>query len=92
MISRARTVYGAALPILIAGPPNINKDALGPTKPIADQREAKLKELGAAFAELAKERHCEFISLHGVVPASSLIVLLIEPVEISGKPTSTCSV
>ncbi|MEZ0389773.1 MAG: SGNH/GDSL hydrolase family protein, partial [Verrucomicrobium sp.] len=46
--------------------------ALGPTKPIGPQREAKVNELGAAFEGLAKELQCEFISLNGVVAASSL--------------------
>ncbi|MCD6049583.1 MAG: hydrolase, partial [Verrucomicrobia bacterium] len=44
-----------------------------PTKPIANEREAKLKELGAAFAELAKEERCDYVSLFGVVPDTSLL-------------------
>jgi acyl-CoA thioesterase I len=72
MIIQARAKYGEKLPILLAGPPNIRKDALGPTKPIADQREAKLKELGAAFESLAKDQHCDFLTLFGAIPAESL--------------------
>jgi acyl-CoA thioesterase I len=72
MIGQARAAYGDKLRILIAGPPNIRKDALGPTKPIADQREAKLKELGAGFETLAKDQRCDFVSLFGAVPAESL--------------------
>ncbi|MBB5033394.1 SGNH/GDSL hydrolase family protein [Prosthecobacter vanneervenii] len=72
MIERARAVYGAKLPVLIVGPSNINKSALGPTKPIANEREAKLRELGAAFEKLAAETQCEFVSLFGVVPDASL--------------------
>ena len=72
MIKRARENYRADLPVLMVGPPNINKDALGPTKPIANERDAKLRELGDAYAKLAQELHCEFVSLYGVVPASSL--------------------
>jgi acyl-CoA thioesterase-1 len=72
MIKLARHAYGEALPILLVGPPNIRKDALGPTKPIADQREGKLKELGAAYEALAASQRCRFISLFGVVPAASL--------------------
>lgn len=73
MIAVARQSYGEKLPVLLVGPSNINKTALGPTKPIADQREAKLCELGIAFAQLATETDCDFISLFGIVPAESLL-------------------
>jgi acyl-CoA thioesterase-1 len=73
MVRRAREKYQADLPVLIVGPPNINKEALGPTKPIANERDGKLRELSAAYAKLAEELHCGFISLYGVVPASSLM-------------------
>jgi squalene-hopene/tetraprenyl-beta-curcumene cyclase len=73
MIERARQKFGAALPILLVGPSNINKSALGPTKPIANEREAKLRELGEGFASLAKETDCDFVSLFGVVPEASLL-------------------
>ena len=73
MIEKARAAHGAKLPVLLAGPTNINKAALGPTKPIANEREAKLRELGAAFEKLAAETKCEFVSLFGVVPDSSLL-------------------
>jgi len=72
MIARARQQYGAKLRILLAGPPNINKAALVATKPIANEREAKLRELGDAFAALAKETGCEFTSLFGTVPEPSM--------------------
>jgi acyl-CoA thioesterase I len=72
MIGLARKRYGANTIILLVGPPNIEKSALGPTKPIGDQREAKLRALGEAFAKLAKELDCKFVSLFGVVPAASL--------------------
>jgi acyl-CoA thioesterase-1 len=72
MIMRARQKYGAALPVLLVGPTNINKAALGPTKPIANEREAKLKELGAAFEKLAQETKCDYVSLFGCVPETSL--------------------
>ncbi len=72
MIGLARGTYGKDLAVLIVGPTNIRKDALGPTKPIADQRDAKLRELGAAYVELAKEVQGEFFSLYGVVPEASL--------------------
>lgn len=73
MIEKARQVYGARLPVLLVGPSNINQSALGPTKPIGEQREAKLRELGAAFAQLAKDAHCRFVTLFDVVPDSSLL-------------------
>ena len=72
MIERARANYGPALSILLVGPPNIRKDALVASKPIAHEREAKLRELGTAFAALAKELGCDFVSLFGSVPESSL--------------------
>lgn len=72
MIEHVRQKRGAALPILLVGPLNINKAALGPTKPIGKQREAKLRELGDAFAKLAQETHCDFVSLFGAVPESNL--------------------
>jgi acyl-CoA thioesterase I len=72
MLGLARKTYGAGIAILLVGPPNINQSALGPTKPIGDQREAKLRALSEAFALLAKEHHYEFVSLFGVVPDTSL--------------------
>jgi acyl-CoA thioesterase-1 len=71
MIGLARKTYGPGIAILLVGPPNIHQSTLGPTKPIGDQREAKLRALGEAFALLAKEHHCEFVSLFGVVPDTS---------------------
>jgi acyl-CoA thioesterase I len=73
MIEKARVAYGANLSVLLVGPSNINKAALGPTKPIGNEREAKLRELGAAFEKLAAETKSEFVSLFGVVPDSSLL-------------------
>lgn len=73
MIDRARQQYGEKLRVLLVGPTNINKAALGPTKPIAKEREAKLIELGGAFAGLASEMHYEYLSLFGVVPDESLL-------------------
>lgn len=72
MIEKARKVHGQALRVLIAGPTNIRKDALGPTRPIADQRAANLENLGQAFHALADELKVHFVSLYGVVPETSL--------------------
>ena len=73
MIQRGRKHFGSTLEVLIVGPSNINKAALGPTKPIANEREAKLRDLNTAFAALATETGCAFLSLFGVVPDSSLL-------------------
>jgi acyl-CoA thioesterase I len=72
MIDRARSAWGPGLPVLLVGPPNINQSALGPTKPIGDQREARLKELSDAFAVLAAAKSCQFVSLFGVLPDETL--------------------
>lgn len=72
MIVAARNAYGDKLPILFVGPPNINKNALGPTRLIAVQREANLPELGLAYEKLAQEMGCQFVGLFGGVPAESL--------------------
>jgi acyl-CoA thioesterase I len=72
MVSKARGSYGENLAILLVAPPNIRKDALGPTRPIANQREARLQELGSAYATLAENLKCDFVSLYGVVPESTL--------------------
>ncbi len=73
MIEKARVAYGDKLPVLLVGPTNINQAALGPTKPIGNQREAKLRELGAAFQHLASATHCRFVSLFGAVPDAALL-------------------
>ena len=72
MIERARATYGPALPVLLVGPPNINKSALVASKPIANEREAKLREIGDAFSKLAKDIGCKFVSAFGVVPEASM--------------------
>lgn len=84
MVEQARKKHGTALPVLLVGPSNINKSALGPTKPIADQREAKLKELGDAFKKLAAEVNGSSISLFGVVPDSALLKDGVHP-DVSGN-------
>ncbi len=72
MVERARATYGPALPVLLVGPPNINKAALVASKPIAHEREAKLRELGDGFEKLAKEIGCDYVSTFGVVPEASM--------------------
>jgi acyl-CoA thioesterase-1 len=72
MVDRGRRAYGPNLRVVLVGPPNIRKDALGPTKPIANQREAKVRALGEGFAALADELRCGYVSLYGIVPAESL--------------------
>lgn len=73
MIDRARQCYGPSVKLLLVGPPNINKTALVATKPIANEREAQLKALGAAFEALAKEKQCDFVSLFGTVPEETML-------------------
>ena len=68
MIDHARRTLGPESELLLVGPPNLNKDALGPTKPIADQRDRKLRDLNDAFKSLAADTRCAFVSLYGVVP------------------------
>lgn len=72
MIDRARQCYGPWVKLLIVGPPNLNKAALVATKPIANEREAQLKALGAAFEALAIEKQCDFVSLFGGVPEETM--------------------
>jgi len=72
MITRARETWGRQLTILLVGPPNIRQDALGPTRPIAAQRDAKLRELGVAYETVAAAFHCEYTSLYGIIPPASL--------------------
>ncbi len=72
MVEKGRKAYGDTLTVLIVGPSNIRKDALVATKPIAEQRAAKLRELGAGFEKLAGEMKVRFASLYGVVPEASL--------------------
>ncbi len=72
MINRARQCYGPWVKLLLVGPPNINKSALVATKSIANEREAKLRELGDSFAKLAKELGCDYVSLFGTVPEASM--------------------
>jgi acyl-CoA thioesterase-1 len=72
MVMRCRQTWGPETPVLIVGPTNINKGALGPTKNIGKEREAKLRELGEAFAVLARELSCDYINLFGSVPDTSL--------------------
>jgi acyl-CoA thioesterase-1 len=73
MMDRTRQCYGPSVKLLLVGPPNINKSALGPTKPIANEREAQLQALGAAFEALAKEKQCAFVSLFGAVPNETML-------------------
>jgi acyl-CoA thioesterase-1 len=72
MITKGRAVYGPHLPVLLVGPPNIYKDALGPSKPIADQRQTNLSDLNKAFEALAKRDNCDFFSTFGTIPDTSL--------------------
>jgi len=72
MIKKCRQAYGLHTKVLLVGPTNINKERLGATKNIGNEREAKLLELDEAFSMLAKKLGCEYVSLFGVVPEMSL--------------------
>lgn len=72
MIELFRKAFPNNPPILLVGPPNINKSALGPTKPIGDKREEKLRELSDGFQALAKELGCDYLSLFGALPEGSM--------------------
>jgi acyl-CoA thioesterase-1 len=72
MIERVRRDHGDGLPILLIAPPNLNKDALVATKPIAEERDANLRALGDAYRELAARLNLSFASLYGVVPPETM--------------------
>lgn len=72
MIERVRRAHGDGLPILLIAPPNLNKDALVATKPIAEERDANLRALGDAYRELAARLNLSFASLYGVVPPETM--------------------
>jgi len=74
------------IPILLVGPTNINKDCLGPTKPIANERDQNLRDLNAAYEKLAWELSCYFVSLYGVIPPASLTVDGVHPDAEGNRP------
>ena len=82
LITRGRQAYGPDLRILLVAPTNIRKDSLGPTRPIANERDAKLRELGAAYVGLAAELGCACVSLYGVVPPETLTVDGVHPLSL----------
>ncbi len=81
MILAARKASGDDLPILIVGPPNINIDALGPTRSIGPRRQQNLLDMNTAFKVLAHEYRCDFVSLYGVVSDRSLLADGVHPEE-----------
>jgi len=87
MIALARAAR-PQIPILLAGPPNIRKDTLGPTKNIGEERDQNLRDLNAAYASLAPETSCQFTSLYGIIPAASLAVDGVHPDAEGNKPIS----
>ncbi len=74
------------LPILLVGPANIRKDTLGPSKPIANEREQNLLDLNAAYLELAGELNCYFTSWYDVVPPESLEMDGVHPDATGNRP------
>jgi len=75
-----------ALRVLLVGPSNIRKDALGPSKDIADQREQNLRDLNTAYEKLAQETGSSFISLFGVVPPAALATDGVHPDAAGNDP------
>jgi acyl-CoA thioesterase-1 len=85
MIALARAAH-PGLPILLAGPANIRKDTLGPTKPIANERDQNLRDLTVAYEKLARETSCPFVSLYGIIPRASLAVDGVHPDADGNRP------
>lgn len=79
MIRRSRETYGQDLPVLLVAPTNIRKDCLGPSRSIANEREANLQALGAAYASLARETSCHFVSTYDSIPPASLTLDGVHP-------------
>jgi acyl-CoA thioesterase-1 len=79
LIERARQRYGGGMPILLASPFNINKERLGPSYNIREERDANLRELTAAFEQLAAETGCAFTNLYGILPPESLMTDGVHP-------------
>lgn len=74
------------LPILLVAPTNIRKDALGPSRPIGDQRDQNLRDLTAAYGPLAAELSCHFVALYGVIPPESLTKDGVHPDATGNRP------
>jgi acyl-CoA thioesterase-1 len=58
--------------VLLVAPCTINRDALGPTKPIGRERDAQLRAIGAALRDLARRTKTGFASTYGVVSDRNL--------------------
>jgi acyl-CoA thioesterase-1 len=58
--------------IIIVGPPNLNPDALKQTHGIRVEREANLRQLGAAFEAYARANDCVFVPLYGIIPVQAM--------------------
>lgn len=85
MIGLARAAH-PGLPLLLAGPANIRKDTLGPSKPIANERDQNLRDLTIAYEKLASETSCHFVSLYGIVPPESLAMDGVHPDAEGNRP------
>jgi len=72
MVRHARQVFGETIRILVIAPPNIRKDALVASKPIANERDANLGALENAYRELAVRERIQFFSIYGKVPEDTL--------------------
>ncbi len=70
MIDRAQGI--GVKRIVIVGPFNIDKESLGPSFPIRNERERNLQLLDSAYRKLAEELKVEFIPMLGAIPPASL--------------------
>jgi len=78
MVALAREAY-PQIRILIVSPTNMRKDALLTHADQADIREKNLQDLTTAYEKLAREIQGDFVSVYGVVPATSLAMDGIHP-------------
>lgn len=80
MIDYARSTV-TEIRIVLIGPPNLNKSALGATRAIADDRIRNLKHLNSAYQKLANEKGLSFLSLYGVLTDPQLALDGVHPDE-----------
>lgn len=70
---------GGARRFIIAGPYNINQDALQQTHPIRVERDRNLRQLGEAYAAYAAQHGLGFLPLYGSAPPGSMVVDGVHP-------------
>ncbi len=73
LITAARKKLGPQFPILLIAPPNLRKSDLTLSLAKPAEREACLQSMATAFASLAGETKCAFVSAYGVIPEEHFI-------------------